>query len=128
MNTPAAESGSGRVINDWRPEDAAFWSDTGRRVANRNLWISIPNLLLAFSVWMVWSMVVVKLPDIGFTYSKDQLFWLASLPALSGATLRIFYSFLPSIVGGRRFTAISSASLLVPAIGIGMAVQDPSTP
>jgi NNP family nitrate/nitrite transporter-like MFS transporter len=50
------------------------------------------------------------------------------LPALSGATLRIFYSFLPSIVGGRRFTAISTASLLIPAIGIGMAVQDPSTP
>jgi len=128
MKTPVTESGSGRVINEWRPEDATFWSDTGRKVANRNLWISIPNLLLAFSVWMVWSMVVVKLPDIGFTYSKDQLFWLASLPALSGATLRIFYSFLPSIVGGRRFTAISTASLLIPAIGIGMAVQDPNTP
>lgn len=118
---------SSHVINEWRPEDESFWERTGKAVANRNLWISIPNLLLAFSVWMVWSMVVVKLPDIGFKYSKDQLFWLAALPALSGATLRIFYSFLPSIVGGRRFTAVSTASLLLPAIGIGYAVQDPTT-
>jgi NNP family nitrate/nitrite transporter-like MFS transporter len=76
---------------------------------------------------MVWSMVVVKLPDVGFNYTKNQLFWLAALPALSGATLRIFYSFLVPIFGGRRWTAISTASLLLPAIGIGFAVQDPTT-
>lgn len=119
---------SGRVLTDWRPEDPAFWSQTGKSIASRNLWISVPNLLLAFSVWMVWSMVVAKLKLVGFTFTTDQLFWLTALPALSGATLRIFYSFLVPIVGGRLWTTISTLSLLIPAIGIGLAVQNPQTP
>ncbi|HRO14938.1 MAG TPA: MFS transporter [Paracoccus sp. (in: a-proteobacteria)] len=117
-----------RVIEDWRPEDPEFWAATGRRVARRNLWISIPALLLAFSVWMVWSMVVAKLPAIGFAFTSEQLFWLAALPALSGATLRIFYGFMVPIFGGRFWTTISTASLLIPAVGIGHAVQNPETP
>ncbi|WP_434615679.1 nitrate/nitrite transporter [Tabrizicola sp. M-4] len=117
-----------RVLEDWRPEDATFWADKGRAVARRNLWLSIPALLLAFSVWMVWSMVVAKLPLIGFAFTPEQLFWLAALPALSGATLRIFYGFMVPIFGGRLWTTLSTASLLLPAIGIGYAVQNPETP
>ena len=67
----------GRTLIDWRPEDETFWNDRGRAIATRNLRISIPCLLLAFSVWMVWSVVVAKLPAIGFQYGTDQLFWLA---------------------------------------------------
>lgn len=111
----------------WQPENSEFWYKTGRPIARRNLWISVPALLLAFAIWQVWSVAVVKLPTIGFEYTKNQLFWLAALPALSGATLRIFYSFVVPIFGGRRWTAISTASLLIPAIGLGMAVQDPTT-
>ncbi|NQW08406.1 MAG: NarK family nitrate/nitrite MFS transporter [Alphaproteobacteria bacterium] len=118
----------GHVLTDWRPDDAEFWARSGRRIASRNLWISIPCLLLAFSVWLVWSVVVAKLPTIGFAYATDQLFWLAALPGLSGATLRIFYSFMVPIFGGRLWTTLSTASLLIPAIGIGFAVQDPDTP
>jgi MFS transporter, NNP family, nitrate/nitrite transporter len=116
------------VITEWDPENARFWDRTGRAVARRNLWVSIPALTLAFAVWMVWSVVVVNLPSVGFTFTTDQLFWLTALPALCGATLRIFYSFMVPIFGGRRWTAISTASLLIPAIGMGFAVQDPSTP
>jgi len=116
------------VLTEWRPEDPAFWEDTGHRIARRNLLISIPALLLAFSVWMVWSMVVAKLPLIGFDYTTDQLFWLAALPGLSGATFRIFYSFMVPIFGGRLWTTLSTASLLIPAFGIGYAVQNPDTP
>ncbi|MEI6388787.1 MAG: NarK family nitrate/nitrite MFS transporter [Spirochaetota bacterium] len=116
-----------RVLTEWNPQDKTFWADKGRRVAGRNLWISVPALLLAFSIWQVWSMVVVKLPDIGFKFSPAQLFWLTALPGLAGATLRIFYSFMVPIFGGRRWTAISTASLLIPAIGIGLAVQNPAT-
>ncbi|MEO1242690.1 MAG: MFS transporter [Pseudomonadota bacterium] len=116
------------VLEDWRPDDDAFWKEKGKRIANRNLWISIPALLLAFSVWMVWSVVVAKLPSIGFDYTTDQLFWLAALPGLSGATLRIFYSFMVPIFGGRLWTTLTTASLLVPAFGIGYAVQNPETP
>jgi MFS transporter, NNP family, nitrate/nitrite transporter len=115
------------LISQWEPETPAFWQSTGKATANRNLWISIPALLLAFAVWMVWSVVVVNLPNIGFQYSTNQLFWLAGLPGLSGATLRIFYSFMVPIFGGRKWTTISTASLLIPAIGIGFAVQDPGT-
>ncbi|MCB2113132.1 MAG: MFS transporter [Parvularculaceae bacterium] len=116
------------VLEDWRPEDEKFWNEKGRKIANRNLWISIPALLLAFAVWMVWSVVVAKLPSIGFDYSTDQLFWLAALPGLSGATLRIFYSFMVPIFGGRLWTTMTTASLMIPAFGIGYAVQNPNTP
>ncbi len=115
------------VLTDWRPDDEEFWSKTGRKIATRNLWISIPALLLAFSVWLVWSVVVAKLPSVGFSYTTNQLFWLAALPGLSGATLRIFYSFMVPIFGGRKWTALSTASLLLPAIGIGFSVQNAET-
>ncbi len=126
--THAAHEVKSKVIADWRPEDSAFWEETGQRIANRNLYISIPALLLAFAVWMVWSVVVAKLPLIGFAYTTDQLFWLAALPGLSGATFRIFYSFMVPIFGGRLWTTLSTATLLIPAFGIGYAVQDPDTP
>ena len=119
---------SSHVIDRWNPEDKGFWERDGQAIARRNLWLSIPALTLAFAVWMVWSVVVVNLPNVGFLYTTNQLFWLAALPALCGATLRIFYSFAVPIFGGRRWTAISTASLLLPALGIGFAVQDPATP
>jgi NNP family nitrate/nitrite transporter-like MFS transporter len=116
------------TLKHWNPEDRGFWDRSGRAVARRNLWVSIPALALAFAVWMLWSVVVVHLPAAGFRYSTNQLFWLTALPALCGATLRIFYAFAVPMIGGRRFTTLATASLLLPAIGIGLAVQDPGTP
>ena len=118
----------GRTLNVWEPDDPTFWEQTGNAIARRNLWISIPCLLLAFAVWLVWSVVVAKLPSVGFAYSTNQLFWLAALPGLSGATLRIFYSFMVPIMGGRLWTTLTTATLLIPAFGIGYAVQNPNTP
>ncbi|MCC7080877.1 MAG: NarK family nitrate/nitrite MFS transporter [Burkholderiales bacterium] len=131
MTVPAttrAAAKRGRVLTIWTPEDKAFWEREGNALASLNLWISIPALFLAFAVWMVWSAVVVHLPTVGFRYTTDQLFLLAALPALVGATLRIFYSFMVPIVGGRRWTVFSTLSLLIPAVGIGIAVQDTDTP
>ncbi|MGZ8361118.1 MAG: nitrate/nitrite transporter, partial [Allosphingosinicella sp.] len=115
-------------IADWRPEDEDFWRSKGRAIARRNLWVSTYCLLLSFAVWMVWSVIVARLPAIGFDFTTDQLFWLAALPGLSGATLRIFYAFLVPVFGGRLWTTVSTASLLIPAFGIGYAVQSPDTP
>ena len=127
MSTTPAPVPHSRVLSIWSPEDKAFWEREGEAIAKINLWISVPALFLAFAVWQVWSVVAVGLPALGFKYSTNQLFWLAAAPALSGATLRIFYSFIIPLVGGRRWTAISTASLLIPAIGIGYAVQDNTT-
>lgn len=121
-------SAPGRVITDWKPDDAGYWERTGQRVATRNLVISIPALMLAFCVWVMFSAVSISLPRIGFNFTTDQLFWLVALPSLSGATLRIFYSFVIPIFGGRRWTALSTASLLLPTIWLGFAVQNPTTP
>ena len=118
----------GHTLVDWRPDEPDFWQSDGKKIASKNLWISIPCLLLAFSVWLVWSVVVAKLPAIGFAYTTDQLFWLAALPGLSGAPLRLFYSIMVPSFGGRLWTALSTASVLIPAIGLGVAVQDPETP
>ncbi|WP_329604349.1 NarK family nitrate/nitrite MFS transporter [Undibacterium griseum] len=115
------------VLSRWEPENTEFWAKEGSGIANRNLWISIPCLMLAFSVWMLWSVVAANLDKAGFQFTKDQLFFLTALPALSGATLRIFYSFLVPVFGGRKWTAISTATLLIPAIGMGFALKDPAT-
>ncbi len=119
---------SGAVLTDWRPEDRTFWETSGRAIARRNLWISIPALLLSFAIWQVWSVVVAKLPSVGFKFTTDQLFWLAALPGISGAVLRIFYSFMVPIFGGRLWTTLATWSLMIPAVGIGYAVQTPITP
>ncbi|MEP7180569.1 MAG: MFS transporter [Betaproteobacteria bacterium] len=115
------------VLVDWRPDDDAFWAATGRRIANRNLMLSMPALLLAFAVWVVWSVVVVELPHIGYKFTTNQLFWLAALPGLSGVVFRALYSFVVPIFGGRNFTVWSTMMLLLPALWIGFAVQDPTT-
>ncbi|AYM97922.1 NNP family nitrate/nitrite transporter-like MFS transporter [Acidovorax sp. 62] len=127
MSATTTSGRQGRLLTLWTPEDKNFWEREGEAVAKLNLWISVPALFLAFAIWQVWSVVAVSLPGLGFKYSTNQLFWLAAAPALSGATLRIFYSFMVPLVGGRRWTAISTASLLIPAIGIGFAVQDNTT-
>lgn len=129
IHQPAhAAAMSGALLQDWRPEDKTFWESTGRKIARRNLWLSIPALLLSFAVWQVWSVVVAKLPQVGFKFTNDQLFWLAALPGLSGATLRIFYSFVVPIFGGRLWTTLATWSLMIPAVGLGIAVQNPETP
>ncbi|HJV35155.1 NarK family nitrate/nitrite MFS transporter [Geomonas sp.] len=118
---------SSRELKQWNPEDEAFWSSQGKAIASRNLWISIPCLFLSFAIWMVWSVVVVNLETIGFGFDAEKLFWLAALPGLSGATLRIFYAFMVPIFGGRKWTTFTTASLLIPAVGIGFAVRNPHT-
>lgn len=115
-------------ITNWNPENEHFWKTEGKRHATRNLWISVPALMMAFIVWQIWSVVAVRLNDIGFSFSEEQLFTLAAIPGLVGATLRFVYTFAVGKFGGRNWTVFSTAILLIPAIGIGIAVQNPETP
>jgi MFS transporter, NNP family, nitrate/nitrite transporter len=115
-------------ITNWNPEDEQFWKKEGKKHATRNLWISVPSLMLAFIVWQIWSVVAVRLNDVGFNFTPEQLFTLAAMPGLVGATLRFIYTFAVGSIGGRNWTVISTGVLAIPAVGIGFAVQNPETP
>jgi len=115
-------------IVDWRPEDEKFWQATGRRIANRNLWISIPSLLCGFAIWLMWGIITVQMANAGFPFSPDELFTIAAISGLSGATLRIPASFFIRICGGRNTVWLTTALLMIPAIGTGLALQDKTTP
>jgi NNP family nitrate/nitrite transporter-like MFS transporter len=116
-----------RLLQDWRPEEPAFWAESGHKVASRNLWISVPSLLLGFCVWMLFSLVSVNLNKVGFNFTTDQLFMLTAIPSVSGAILRVPYSFMIPLFGGRRWTAISTIFLVIPCVWLGFAVQDTTT-
>ncbi|WP_051366220.1 MFS transporter [Hamadaea tsunoensis] len=110
------------VLARWNPEDPSFWAATGRRIARRNLIFSIFAEHLGFSVWTLWSVVVVALPATLFPYSVDQKFWLVALPNLIGALMRIPYTFAVTRFGGRTWTTISALLLLIPLSGMIYAV------
>jgi NNP family nitrate/nitrite transporter-like MFS transporter len=118
----------GRWIDGWNPEDPVQWEGMGRRIARRNLNWSIFAEFLGFVVWQLWSIVAVALPAAGFDLTTGETFWLISIPSLVGATLRIPYSFLVPIFGGRNWTIVSAALLLVPAIALAVCVSNPQTP
>ncbi len=119
---------NGADIYGWRPEEDSFWEEKGKKIAFRNLWISIPCLLCAFAVWMYWSIITVQMLNLGFPYSKAELFTLSSIAGLSGATLRIPSTFLIRICGGRNTKFFTTLLLILPAIGTGIALQDIKTP
>jgi NNP family nitrate/nitrite transporter-like MFS transporter len=131
--TPAAAAQAPKVtssadIADWRPEDDAFWESTGRRIANRNLWISVPSLLNGFAIWLMWGIITVQMANLGFPFTQPELFTLAAISGLSGATLRIPASFFIRLSGGRNTIFLTTALLMIPAIGTGIALQDKATP
>lgn len=115
-------------IAEWQPEDANFWSTKGKAIANRNLWISIPNLLVAFAVWLMWGMITVQMLNLGFPFERAQLFTLTAIAGLMGATFRIPASFFIRLSGGRNTIFLTSLLLIIPALITGIALQDKATP
>ncbi|OYQ39068.1 antiporter [Rhodoferax sp. TH121] len=115
-------------IADWRPEDERFWESTGKKVAYRNLWISIPALLCGFAVWGMWGIITVQMLNLGFPFTQAELFTLTAIAGISGATMRIPASFLIRMAGGRNTIFLTTAMLLAPAIGTGVALQHPEWP
>ena len=115
-------------IKTWNVEDEKFWESTGKRVANRNLWISIPSLLCGFAVWLYWGIITVQMLNLGFPFAKSELFTLTAIAGLTGATLRIPSTFFIRIAGGRNTIFFTTALLIIPAIGAGIALQDKHTP
>jgi NNP family nitrate/nitrite transporter-like MFS transporter len=112
----------GRWIRDWYPEDERFWESTGQAIARKNLAFSIFAEHLGFSVWVLWTIVVINLGNAGFTLSLSEQFWLIAVPNLIGATLRIPYTFAVPRLGGRLWTTISASLLLIPTLLLAVVV------
>jgi NNP family nitrate/nitrite transporter-like MFS transporter len=119
---------SGADIADWRPEDEQFWESTGRKIAYRNLWISVPALLCGFAVWGMWGIISVQMLNLGFPFTQAELFTLTAIAGIAGATMRIPASFLVRLAGGRNTIFLTTAMLLAPAIGTGIALQHKDWP
>ncbi|WP_127793690.1 MFS transporter [Agromyces sp. LHK192] len=126
--TPELTHRPGRWIDGWDPENRDQWERVGRSIAKRNLGWSIFAEFLGFVVWQLWSIVAVMLPAAGFQLETSQIFWLISIPSLVGATLRIPYSFVVAKFGGRNWTIVSAALLLIPTIAMAVCVGNPDTP
>ena len=123
---PAARSGADIV--DWRPEDEAFWESTGKKIAYRNLWISIPALLCGFAVWGMWGIITVQMMNLGFPFTQAEMFTLTAIAGIAGATMRIPASFLIRLAGGRNTIFLTTAMLLAPALGTGIVLQHKDWP
>jgi MFS transporter, NNP family, nitrate/nitrite transporter len=119
---------TGADIADWRPEDEQFWNSTGKKIAYRNLWISIPALLCGFAVWGMWGIITVQMMNLGFPFSQAELFTLTAIAGIAGATMRIPASFLIRLAGGRNTIFLTTAMLLAPALGTGIVLQHPGWP
>jgi NNP family nitrate/nitrite transporter-like MFS transporter len=115
-------------IYEWDVEDEEFWETTGKKVASRNLWISIPSLLVGFAVWLYWGIITVQMVNLGFPFTTAELFTLSAIAGLTGATLRIPSSFLIRIAGGRNTIFFTTALLMIPAAGTGFALMSNDTP
>lgn len=115
-------------ITDWRVEDEQFWESTGKPIANRNLWISIPSLLCGFAVWLYWSIITVQMLNLGFNFTQAELFTLNAIAGLTGATLRIPSTFFIRPCGGRNTIFFTTGLLILPALGTGIALMNPDTP
>ncbi|MBK6729042.1 MAG: MFS transporter [Xanthomonadales bacterium] len=124
---PAGASAAGDIV-EWSPEDEAFWQRRGRRIAYRNLLLSVPALLCGFAVWGMWGIISVQMLNLGFPFTQAELFTLTAIAGISGATMRIPASFLVRLAGGRNTITLTTAMLLAPAIGTGIALQHPEWP
>jgi NNP family nitrate/nitrite transporter-like MFS transporter len=124
----APPGASGADVADWRPEDNAFWESTGKKIAYRNLWISVPALLCGFAVWGMWGIITVQMLNLGFPFTQAELFTLTAIAGISGATMRIPASFLIRLAGGRNTIFLTTAMLLAPAIGTGIVLQHKDWP
>jgi MFS transporter, NNP family, nitrate/nitrite transporter len=115
-------SRGGRWIEQWDPEDGEFWQRAGGRIARRNLIFSILAEHLGFSIWVLWTVVVINLGNVGITLSLGEQFLLTAVPNLIGSLLRIPYTFAVPRFGGRAWTTVSASLLLIPCVLLAVVV------
>ena len=128
VRSPAERSPArrgGRWIAEWDPEDPEFWERSGARIARRNLVCSILCEHLGFSVWSMWSVLVLFMgPEYGVDAAGK--FFLVSVATLVGSLIRVPYTFAVAPFGGRNWTVFSAALLLLP-LAAAWLVMEPGT-
>jgi len=122
------DSAQSTWIDEWKPEDPAFWASKGQAIARRNLIWSIVAENIGFSIWLVWSVTAPRLPKMGFHFTTDQLFTLVALPGLVGSLMRFPYTFAVPKFGGRNWTIVSALLLFIPTLSLAWLVTQPDTP
>ena len=115
-------------LEKWTPEETDFWEAGGNRRAWSTLIVTTVTLIVSFATWFMMSAIVVRMPGIGFTFTQNQLFWLAAMPGLAGGTLRIIHTFLLPVFGTRHIVTVATLLKIIPCVGIGLAIMDPNTP
>ncbi len=114
-------------LTDYDPSNEEFWNKKGKKIAWKTLTITTAALIFSFATWFLYSVIVIKLPHIGFKFSDDQLFWMAAMPGLAGGFLRIINTFLIPIYGTRKIISISTLIKIIPLLMLGFAVMNPET-
>ncbi|WP_419867976.1 MFS transporter [Chryseobacterium sp. CT-SW4] len=114
-------------LTSYDPTNEEFWEKTGKKIAWKTLTVTTVALTLSFATWFLYSVVVIKLPQIGFTFTDDQLFWMAAMPGLAGGILRIVNTFLIPIYGTRKIISVTTFLKIIPLVMLGFAVMDPTS-
>lgn len=114
-------------LTNYDASNETFWQNEGKKIAWKTLTITTIALTMSFVTWFLFSVVVIKLPKIGFKFSDNQLFWLAAMPGLAGGLLRILNTFLIPIFGTKKVITVTTFLKIIPLLMLGFAVMDPSS-
>ncbi|NLT29663.1 MAG: NarK/NasA family nitrate transporter, partial [Propionibacterium sp.] len=115
----------GDWLTTWDPEDPEKW-DKG--LAWHTLIITTFTLTMCFVAWFLPSAIIPKLNALGYEFTKTQLYWMASMPGLSGGLLRLIWMVLPPKIGTRKMVTLTTLLLILPVLGWGFEVTNPEVP
>ena len=116
------------ILLDWDPEDTAAWEAGNKKIARRNLIWSVAAEHVGFSIWSIWSVMVLFMPTSVYGLSAGDKFLLGATATLVGGCLRFPYTFATAKFGGRNWTIFSAVVLLIPTIGTLLLLANPGLP
>ncbi|SPM39083.1 Nitrate/nitrite transporter NarK [Mycobacterium numidiamassiliense] len=120
--------GRSHVLSDWDPEDTVAWEAGNKKIARRNLIWSVAAEHIGFSIWSIWSVMVLFMPASVYGFSAGDKFLLGATATLVGGCLRFPYTFATARFGGRNWTIFSAFVLLIPTVGTMLLLAHPGLP